>query len=145
MLSFAEENVLVALDEETGELVRTSSAALSAAVAGSLLMDLALADRIDTDHRELWVVCAEATGNSLLDITLTRLEKAGERRAMSQVVRRGVSEAPALKRAALDRLVERGILRREESTFAWVSSAHRCPTVDGAGRREARTELRGVE
>ena len=144
MLSFAEEIALMALDEETGELDQTSSAALSAALAGAVLMDLALADRIDTDHRDLWVVSPEPTGNSLLDSTLARLGEPGEHRSIQLVVRSLISAAHSLKQQALDRLVARGILRSEESRFLWVFGSRRYPTVDGTERQEVKARLRAI-
>ena len=144
MLSFAEEIMLLAVDEESGELVGTSSAALSVAMAGAVLMDLALADRLDTDLRELWVVDTNPTGNSLLDGTLAKLGQVGVHRPTRQVVRNLVAEAPTLKQHALDRLVERGILRSEESRFLWVFGTHRYPTVDGTERQEVRARLRAI-
>jgi golgi phosphoprotein 3 len=144
MLSFAEEIVLVALDEHTGELISTSATAFSVAIAGSVLMDLALANRIDTDHRDLWVVDQEPTGNSLLDDSLGRLGAVGERRPTQQVVRALLSSAPALRQQALDRLVAKGMLRRDEKRFLWVFPLLRYPTVDGTERQEVKARLRAI-
>jgi hypothetical protein len=43
--------------------------------------------------------------------------------------------------AAVDRLIQRGILRREERRLLWVFGERRYPTVDGRERAEVRTRL----
>jgi Golgi phosphoprotein 3 len=41
----------------------------------------------------------------------------------------------------VDRLIHRGILRREERRLLWVFGARRYPTLDGTERTEVRTRL----
>ena len=53
MLRFAEEILLLLLDENRGDLTPAPSWSLSCALAGAVLMDLALEDRIDTDIEHL--------------------------------------------------------------------------------------------
>ena len=42
---------------------------------------------------------------------------------------------------AVERLIQRGILRREERRLLWVFSVRRYPTIDGTERDEARVRL----
>ena len=68
MLAIAEEVLLLVLDDDTGKLSASLPVhALRNAVAGALLMDLALSDRIDTDlhklilivrHQNIWDIWA---------------------------------------------------------------------------------------
>lgn len=68
-LDLAEELILLALDDETGRLIRggTAVAALDRAVAAALLMQLALAHRIDTDSTHVFVISPEPIGTALAD------------------------------------------------------------------------------
>ena len=60
MPTIAEEVLLLALDDDTGKLsAKLPVHSLRNAVAGALLMDLALNDRIDTDLHRLIVIDPE--------------------------------------------------------------------------------------
>ena len=49
MLRFAEEIVLLLLNDDDGRFARVPNVSLDYALAGGVLMDLALENRIDTD------------------------------------------------------------------------------------------------
>ena len=84
MLRFAEEIVLLLLDEERGAIVSAfPSRSLNIVLAGAVLMDLALEDRIDTDLTQLTVVSATPLNDELLDPTLAALAQSAEPRAVS--------------------------------------------------------------
>ena len=53
MLRFAEEIMLLLLDDENGDFAPVSELSLQCALAGAVLMDLALENRIDTDTERL--------------------------------------------------------------------------------------------
>ena len=69
-LSLAEEIVLLSLDDETGRPVGRGGMAPDLALAGALLMDLALAGRLDTDRDRVMVVNAAPTGDAVRDAAL---------------------------------------------------------------------------
>ena len=56
MLRFAEEIMLLLLNDEDGEFVPVPGWSLQCAFAGAVLMDLALEHRIDTDVEKLVLV-----------------------------------------------------------------------------------------
>ena len=56
MLSFAEEIMLLLLDDKSGRFVDSRSVSLEYALGGAVLMDLALEGRIDTDPERLFVI-----------------------------------------------------------------------------------------
>ena len=78
MLRFAEEIVLLLLNDDDGRFARVSRWSLDYALAGGVLMDLALENRIDTDLENLILVDATPVGDSLLDLTLADIEAGGE-------------------------------------------------------------------
>ena len=59
MLRFAEEIMLLLLDEANGDFSAKDSQAVRLALAGGVLMDLALESRIDTDVQNLVVLDAQ--------------------------------------------------------------------------------------
>ena len=69
MLRFAEEIILLLLNDDDGTFARVSRWSLDYVLAGGVLMDLALENPIDTDLDNLILVDATPVGDSLLDPT----------------------------------------------------------------------------
>lgn len=143
MLNFAEELLLLVLDERTGEFGDPRPIVFEHALAGAVLMDLALLNRIDTDLRDLFVIRPDATGDPVLDPVLARIGLGGRTRPTRHWVEVIGGMGAQIREAALAQLVANGVLRCEEQRFLWVFSTRRYPARDGgAGRREVKSRLR---
>ena len=108
MLSLAEEFTLLALDDRSGAFLRTKEYALELGTAGSVLMDLALHDRIDSDLQRLVVVDDASTGDDILDPVLRELGRSKDALSVRHWLLQ-FARVPFLQQRALERLVERGI------------------------------------
>lgn len=144
MLRFAEEILLLLLDDEDGRFAPVDERALDFALAGSVLMDLALDNRIDTDLQKLVLVDTKATGDAMLDSALVEIAASERRRDARYWVERLVSRAEDIRSRALERLVGKGILEQREDRFLWVFRARRYPVVDGSAEREVKLRIRAV-
>ena len=145
MLTFAEEILLLLLDDESGELVPAPAWSRQCALAGAVLMDLALQDRIDTDLRKLVVVDPSPTGDDLLDPVLaTIVEETGVHDARYWVGRMAEERSDRIQDGALSRLVRRGILESEGGRLLWAFRARRYPTIDGKAEREVKLRIMQV-
>ena len=142
MLRFAEEIVLLQLSDD-GKFAAVPNRSLEHALAGSVLMDLALENRIDTDLEKLVVIDSTPVGDSLLDPTLADIA-AGEERDTRFWVRRTAIRADAIREEALSRLVGVGILERQDDRFLWVFQSRRYPAIDGEAEREVKLRIMGV-
>ncbi len=81
MLRFAEELLVLVLDEGRGEFAPSlPSRSLNLALAGAVLMDLALEDRIDTDLDRLMLIDSTPLGDDILDPTLAEIARDGRSR-----------------------------------------------------------------
>lgn len=140
-LTFTEEIVLLALDDKTGAPLPLPATALSYGLAGAVLADLAVAGKIDTDEKRLIVLDANPTGDLLLDPWLAVL--AGEKESHPVVHWLSVlaDRQHEIEEPALERLIDRGILKRQDKKILWVIGLRRYPTVDGHERTEVRTRL----
>lgn len=143
-LRFAEEILLLLLHDAGGRFTRIPDATLGHALAGSVLMDLALANRIDTDLHKLVLADATPTGDALLDPSLAEIAAAESVHDARHWVERLVRRAPDIRRGALARLVERGILERRDDRFLWVFRARRYPLADGDAEREVKLRILDV-
>ena len=145
MLRFVEEILLLLLRDDDGKFVNVPQSSMDRAIAGAVLMELAMENRIDTDLENLILVDATPLGDDLLDPTLAMIAEGSEdqkdaRHWVEQTARR----APEIREATLDRLVERGILEREDDRFLWVFRSRRYPMVDGQAEREVKLRIMGV-
>ena len=142
MLRFAEELLLLLLSDE-GKFAAVPDLALDYALAGGVLMDLALENRIDTDLEKLVLVDATPVGDSLLDETLADVAATDES-APRIWVERTVGRGPAIRAHALSRLIDRGILESRESRFLWLFRTQRYPVVDRSAKNEVKLRIMGV-
>ncbi len=142
MLRFPEELMLLILDDENGKFARVSDQQLRYALAGGVLMDLALENRIDTDLKQLILVNPHPVQDSLLDPTLADISQATDTHdARFWVGRTAIRSADAIRQEALDRLVERGILQRQDNRFLWVFRSRRYPAIDDRAEREVKLRI----
>ena len=149
MLRLAEEILILVLDEGRGELAPALPAsALNLALAGAVLMDLALEDRIDTDLQRLMVVDSTPLGDDLLDPALAEIAGDGEQRDTAYWLGRIAGRGDGIRRGATARLIERGILRTEAhgllALVPSVSRSRRYPTADGQQIEEVRLRVMRV-
>ncbi len=143
MLRFAEEIILLLLNDEDGSFARVPYWSLNYALSGGVLMDLALENRIDTDLDNLFIIDKTPTGDDLLDPTLAEI--AGEEQRDARFwVERTANRAEDVREKALERLMERGILEQREDRFLWVFKSRRYPTVEGETEREVKLRIMGV-
>jgi len=109
-----------------------------------VLMDLALENRIDTDLEKLFLVDATPVGNSLLDPMLEEIARATETHDARYWVEHAAGRAAEIRETALDRLVSKGILARQDERFLWVFRSRRYPVVDGKAEREVKLRIMEV-
>ena len=117
MLRFPEEIMLLLLDDEGGNFVRVPEWSVQCALAGAVLMDLALENRIDTDPNWLTVIDPTPVGDDLLDPALARIAQADGERDTRFWIQEIAQHAASIRERVLERLVERGILHVRDDSF----------------------------
>ena len=142
-LRFAEEIVLLLLNDDDGKFAQVPAWSLNCALAGGVLMDLALENRIDSDLEKLVLVDPTPVGDSLLDDTLADIVDGGGRDARYWV-ERVANRAMAIRQEALSRLVARGVLESRDDRFLWVFRSRRYPAIDGEPEREVKIRIMDV-
>lgn len=142
MLRFAEEILLLALDEKTGRLHPLPERALEFALAGAVLAELAFLNRLDTDATHMVVVNAEPMGDPVLDEALKSLPPNEPKLTTQKALARVALKADVLKKLLFEELQRRGILQHQEQKFLWVLRERRYPVVDNREEREVRARIR---
>lgn len=144
MLSIPEEILLLILDDEKGTPVDVPEIQIDCAVAGAILMDLALQERIDTGLESLFVTNKTPTGDDLLDGVLKEIVADPEQHDAAYWVQVLSHRSGEFRDRLAERLVERGILERVEEKFLWVFGTKRYPMVDGDEEREVKRRIVNV-
>jgi hypothetical protein len=144
MLGFVEEIVLLQLDDRHGSFVDLPQSAVDVVIAGAALMELALANRVDTDVERLIVVDASATGDDILADVLARLTASSDELTSAGAIALVTLDSRKLQDKALKRLVAKGVLRQAEGRWLWVFHTRRYPVIDDREQREVKTRLRQV-
>jgi golgi phosphoprotein 3 len=143
-LTLADEIVVLMLHDDSGAIRRECASVANMAVAGGILMELALLGRIDTDLKSLFIVDPSPIGDHLLDEALGKIATEPEHRASTWWIRVLGLHGGDLTRRVLGRLVEAGILCTEDRQFLWVFSRRAYPQNTGREEREAKARLVSV-
>jgi Golgi phosphoprotein 3 (GPP34) len=140
-VTVTEDLVLLLLSPDTGRSL-VDSTSLDRAIGGALLLDLAISDRITADgdgaKARLSVVDAAPTGDPLLDDALGRLDKPMRAQKAVERLARGT------RTPVLERLVERGLLRRERPRLLGVLPVTTWPAADPGPGKELRGRVAAV-
>ncbi len=144
MLTFPEEIMLMLLEDEDGKILHVPELTLRCVLSGSVLMELALRNKIDTDLSQLVVIDSSPTGDEMLDPTLQMIVESDEVNNGKYWVEKCALNADEIKKMALDRLIEKKILEKVDDRFLWVFRTRRYPVVDGKAEQEVKLRILGL-
>lgn len=142
-MRFAEE-ILLLLRDEDGALSRAPEWLVRYALGGAVLMDLALENRIDTDAHRLFLVDSTPVEDCLLDPMLAEIARADETHDALYWVEHATRHADAIREAALERLVDNGVLQLQDDRFLWIFGTRRYAVLDGKVERELKQRIATV-
>ena len=141
MLTFAEEILLLLLDDDYGGIAPDRTKVLDVLMSGAVLMDLAIQGRIDSDLENLFVVDSSPTGYSMMDSALAEIGRSKDTQNAQYWVLKLSDRGEEFQKAALERLVQRGILKVVDDKFLWVFQTRRYPIIDDREEQEVRTRI----
>jgi hypothetical protein len=143
-MSLPEEFLLLAYDEDGTPL--TDGTRLDNGLGGALLLQLALAKRVDVEDKRVVVVDRGPTGDALVDEALARIAEEKPRKPGYWVTKLSKQARPRL----LARLVDEGVLTVEKDRVLWVfprtkypSASGTTPAVEVAARERMRASVLG--
>jgi len=137
---FAEELLLLLRDED-GTLSRAPEWLVRCALGGSVLMDLALENRIDTDAHRLFLVDSTPVEDRLLDPMLAEIARTGETHDALYWVDHATRHADEIREVALERLVRNRVLELRDDRFLWIFGTRRYSLVDAEVERELKQRI----
>jgi len=140
MFNLSEELFLLSIDDSKGTIVGSAKDTLRFGLAGAILADLALTERISIDSGKLILADATLTGDTELDETMQLLAASKKTRKVTFWIN-AIASQKIVKRIA-NRLVDKGVLLREERRLLWVIPFEAYPTQDASAKYWIKQHLR---
>ena len=125
-MNLAEEFALLAYGDDG--VPDTDNVRLDHGVGGSLLLELAISGRVGIEDKKVVVRDGTPTGDPLVDQALGRIAADEKPRRPAHWVKKFAKDT---RKLALNRLVEQGVLTRQEDTVLLVFPRTRYPAPDG--------------
>jgi len=142
MPTFAEEFLLLALNDPKGGFVREPPERFENALAGAILMDLALMNRIDTDLEHLILIDGSPSGDPLLDEVLALIRKYPDSKSTAYWIEEIRYHIGEFRDHIINRLIDRGMLKKEEKKLLGIIPQKLYAVPQSAEAREVRERLR---
>ncbi|WP_433299622.1 GOLPH3/VPS74 family protein [Actinoplanes sp. CA-030573] len=140
-MSIAEEFLLLAYDEDGTPL--TDGTRLDNGLGGAILLELALARRVDIEDKRVVVIDRGPIGDALADDGLARIAADKPRKPGHWVTKLSKQARPRI----LEKLVADGVLTVEKDRVLWVFPRTKYPPASGevpAVEAEARERIRAA-
>jgi len=145
MVTLAEELLVLALEDGKGTVLSSAAATLPYALAGAILAELILRDRIQPDRNQrLSVEDASSTADDILNEALIQLRRSKEERSLSHWVSALTDSIPDLAGRLRSRLIVKGVLPKEEDRHPERFPLGNPPTKNSNLKQETRLYLRSV-
>jgi Golgi phosphoprotein 3 len=141
MLTMLEEVVLLAVDEQTGNMRSTREFGTAYALVGALFFDLALARKIDTDTDTIHIVDPTPTGNPTLDRVLAWMAGKPQLTTVRDWIEEIFLRHDDLEGEAMGSLIAQGVLRHEKTKRLWIIDVERFPMVNERPQRYVKSRL----
>ena len=143
-ITLAEEILLLLLDEEKGTLPPVPQLTLHFVLAGAVLMELAIQNRIDSHIETLEIINNEPLNEPILDKYLQNICDEPEHKEVKFWINSVADDGATIVDEGFKRLVERGILGMSEMRFLWVMKTRSYPTLDGTIEREVKHRIMNI-
>ncbi len=143
-LSIPEEFYLLAVSETKGDIQHTNYRSFKVALSGSILMDLALEHRIDTDLEKIIIDRKEPTGNEVLDIAFNEILLAHAGQEVRYWIDRLTEKSDTYKSLILNSLIRKGVLKIENKKVLWAFTSRKYPVIDNSEIKEVKTRVRDL-
>lgn len=142
-MNLIDQLTLLALDDTKGTFV-TSSMAYNYALAGAVIMELALENRIDLSGDKVRIKDKSKTGDRIIDMYFDQILQSKKERSMKTWVERIGNKASHIKNETIEKLIDQGILERKEDKILWIFTVNKFPTKNARPENHLRRRLYDV-
>lgn len=142
-LNLVDQLTLLALDDEKGNFI-TDSFSFAYGLAGAIILELSLQERIIVEGKKLKVRSEVNCGDALLDHFLDKISSSKKERSIQTWVETIGEKYTYIKEGTVEKLIKEGILRREEQKILWIFSVDKFPTENAKPENLLRKRLNDI-
>ncbi|WP_411842419.1 GOLPH3/VPS74 family protein [Salinicoccus sp. HZC-1] len=143
MFTIAEELLLLAMDDDKGTVVPTAGS-LEYGLAGAILSELTMMERIGLKDDKITVVNSDSTDVSFLDSALNEIKGCEKAKEVEHWINHFGDKMGELKKDIIKTLVDKGVLKEEEKKVLWVFNQTTYPTAYNRPEREIRDRVQKI-
>lgn len=140
-ITLAEEVLLLLLDEKKGTLIQVPQLTLHFVLAGAILMELAIRNKVDSDIDSFYIIDRDPTGEPVLDGIMTKIDSYAPNQDLKYWINAIADHGSEILESSINRLIERGILGRTEKRILWLVKTESYPTIDQSVERESKRRV----
>jgi len=142
VLTLPEQLLLLALHDQKGTILSSASVSINYGLAGAVLTELALREKVEIRDKKLVILSRSLTGDDILDAALDQIMNSAKERKADHWVNKLAGSKLKLRQLLLERLVKQGILKMEEHKILWVFDNPHYPMKDASDEKGVREQLR---
>jgi hypothetical protein len=139
LISFPEKIVLLGLNDKGW--FGNSEQRIKFGLAGALLFELDKTGEIEITENQVRLIGTKETGDRVMDSALNSLRKSKKTLTLNKSIQRIVYKSGLKWKAILKTLVNKNLLRKEESRFLWIIYQDKYPLVNAEIKRKILDEL----
>jgi hypothetical protein len=143
MLSFAEEILLLSLDDKTGRFLALPDRSMDFALAGALICELTFKGIVDADPEFLYLKEKKETGDELFDRVISKFPEEGKA-PLNEFLAQLASGGRCIKDKVLEMLIEKKVLKLLDDKIFWVFHVRRYPIINDQEEIEIKQRIRDV-
>jgi len=141
-LTLPEELLLIALDDDKGTFVQMPIMALDYSLAGALIMELALQERVGIKDGKMHLQNDSDLNDKVYNKLLQMVASETENKSVKFWIEKINLEFEDLKQEILQKLIGKKILMEKDKKVLWVFHRRRYPMIHAEEETEVRTRLR---
>lgn len=142
-LDLLEEFLLIALDDNKGQFV-IDSTHLHCGFGGAILLELALREKISIEGDYVVLKDDSYVKEVALNKTIDLLKDTKKKRKIKDWIGVLSRKAGEFKQDTLERLINKGILKKQEHKILWIIPYNKYPTDNLSPENKVRERLNGV-
>lgn len=142
-LNLIDQLTLLALDDEKGSFV-VDSTSFYYALAGAVIMELALQTRIDLSGDKIVVRDKTLTGDTIIDRYFELIMKSEKDRKVKHWIQQIGHKASKIRRDTIEKLIDDRILTKEENKILWVFTYNKYPAQNSRPENLLRSRLNDI-
>lgn len=143
-LSLSEKLVLLATNIEKGNVVANAGISLNYCIAGAVLFEMIEKKLLVFENKHIVQWPHGLTGDALYDLGLEKIKHLEKEKHLKYWIEVFSSVSDHMRTLILDRLVEKGVLMKEDKVLLWVFHVDRYPEKDAKPEHELRARLANI-